>query len=79
MSDNIEIIIHSWSDAPETKTTPVKCLLCEGEAAVIVYAPYGCTCSPHKIQPRCIQHLMRAWDSQENITVIEDFIIKGVS
>jgi hypothetical protein len=70
---------YAWKDHPGIKTTPVKCLLCDDEAAVIVYAPNGCTCSPNKYQPRCIQHLHRAWDSGEDITVVEDFRIPVLS
>jgi hypothetical protein len=65
--------IHAWKDHPGVTTTPVKCLLCDSEAAVIVYAPNGCTCSPNKYQPRCEQHLRRAWDTGEDIVVVEDF------
>ncbi|HEX4611120.1 MAG TPA: hypothetical protein VH092_23215 [Urbifossiella sp.] len=65
--------IHVWKDHPDVTTTPVKCLLCYSEAAAIVYAPNGCTCSPNKYQPRCEQHLRRAWDTGEDIIVVEDF------
>lgn len=65
----------NWKDSPETRTTPIRCLLCESEAVVVAYAPFGCTCSPNKIQPRCSQHLTRANDTSELLTVIEDFRI----
>jgi hypothetical protein len=44
------------------------------EAVAITYAPHGCTCSPNQIQPRCAQHLMRAWDSEEELYIVEDFV-----
>jgi hypothetical protein len=69
------MICHEWKLTPDVRTTPVKCLLCDTEAVVIAYAPYGCTCSPNKYQPRCYQHLQRAWDTGEDITVVEDFMI----
>lgn len=71
-----EIKIHEWKDFPGTKTTPVKCILCKDDAVVVVYAPNGCTCSPNKYQPRCMQHLMRLFDSDEGgFDIIEDFRI----
>jgi hypothetical protein len=68
--------VHRWRDTPEVKTTPIMCLLCgDKEASVVVYTPHGCTCSPNKIQPRCEHHLMRAYDTGEDYTIIEDFRI----
>lgn len=64
-----------WKKRPGAKTTPVKCLLCDDEAAVIICARHGCTCSPNKYQPRCMQHLIRAIDSNETFEVVEDFTI----
>lgn len=66
---------HEWKDFPSIVTTPINCLLCSSEAVVVVYAEYGCTCSPNKIQPRCAQHLARALDTGEDIEIIEDFRI----
>jgi hypothetical protein len=34
------MICHEWKLTPEVRTTPVKCLLCEDEAVVVVYAPH---------------------------------------
>lgn len=68
----IEVAPHSWKNKGIT-TTDIKCLLCSASAAVIVYAPEGCTCSPNKIQPRCDHHLGRAYDTEESITILEDF------
>lgn len=62
-----------WIDDAGVKTTPVKCLLCEADAAIIGYFPFGCTCSPNKIQPRCMQHFLRANDTEESFEIIEDF------
>lgn len=70
-----ESVCHEWKSEPDVKTTSIQCLLCEDEAVVIVHAPHGCLCSPNKYQPRCMQHLMRANDTDEDITVIEDFRI----
>lgn len=67
--------VKNWNDTPDIRTTPLKCLLCDDEAVVIVYAERGCTCSPNKYQPRCSQHLSRANDSNEDIEVVEDFRI----
>lgn len=64
-----------WNDTPDILITPIKCLLCSDDAVVIVYAENGCTCSPNKYQPRCMQHLMRANDSNEDIEIVEDFRI----
>lgn len=71
-------IYHKWTleelqKGDDAKTTLLPCLLCDDPAAVIVYAPNGCTCSPNKIQPRCQHHLNRALDSNEDIEIIEDF------
>lgn len=68
-----EVTPHDWKTEPGVTTTSIKCLLCDDPAAVIVYAPHGCTCSPNKIQPRCDHHLHRAWDTDEDIEIIEDF------
>lgn len=67
--------VHEWKYEPNTRTTPVKCLLCDSESVVVVYTPQGCTCSPNKYQPRCEQHLSRAIDTGEEIYIIEDFRI----
>jgi hypothetical protein len=69
---------HAWRAHPGVTTTPVKCLLCDSEAVAIVYARNGCTCSPNKYQPRCEQHLRRAWDTGEDIVVVEDFRVPVV-
>lgn len=66
---------HEWNAEPMVKTTPVKCLLCESEAVAVGYFPHGCTCSPNKIQPRCMQHLIRADDTEEEFVILEDFRI----
>lgn len=66
---------HSWGSEQETKTTPVKCLLCDSEAVAIFHAPNGCTCAPNKIQPRCQQHVLRADDTGEELYLLEDFRI----
>lgn len=68
-----QIPFQSWQHSPDTKTTPVKCLLCDAQASVIVHAPYGCTCSPNIIQPRCEHHYRRALDSNEDMRILEDF------
>lgn len=69
------MICHEWKLTPEIRTTPIKCILCDSEAAVIIYAPNGCTCSPNKYQPRCYQHLLRVLDTDSGIQVVEDFMI----
>lgn len=66
---------HAWKDHPAVQTTPVKCLLCDSEAVVIIHAPDGCTCSPNKYQPRCDQHLHRLMDTGEEFVIVEDFRI----
>lgn len=66
---------HEWKMTPQIRTTPIKCLICNDEAVVIVHAPCGCTCSPNKYQPRCMHHLMRATDTGEEIYIVEDFRI----
>lgn len=68
---------HEWKNKPHVTTTSVKCLLCDDEALAVAvfYAPHGCTCSPNKIQPRCMQHLMRADNTDEEMHMLGDFRI----
>lgn len=70
----MDITIKHWCSVSE-RIKPLPCILCADIASVIVYAPFGCTCADNKIQPRCAQHLQRAYDSNEDITIIEDFRI----
>jgi hypothetical protein len=73
--NNHNISRRNWSDHSCVKTTPVKCLLCDAESVAITYALHGCTCSPNKIPPRCAQHLIWAWDSEEELHIVEDSVI----
>ena len=50
---------------------PLRCLLCDAEAVVVIEAPNGCTCARNVYQPRCRQHLERASDSGEIFAVVE--------
>lgn len=70
-----QLACYEWKNTPEIRTTPVKCLLCDDEAVVVVFAQHGCTCSPNKYQPRCMQHLVRAYATNEDIMIVEDFRI----
>jgi hypothetical protein len=71
----LSVECHAWKDHPGVKTTPVKCLLCDDLAAVIVYCPNGCTCSPNKYQPRCDHYLGRLFATCDDpgIRLVEDF------
>lgn len=66
---------HDWSRHPGIVTTRVDCLLCEDPAVVVCYFPNGCTCSPNRVQARCMQHLIRASDTEEDFAILEDFRI----
>jgi hypothetical protein len=75
MATKRESVCHEWKNEPSTETDPLRCLLCTDDAAVVIYAPDGCTCSPNKYQPRCRQHLSRANDTDEEFVIVEDFRI----
>lgn len=70
---DVAVTVKNWSSEPDVKTSPIKCFICDDPASVVIYAPHGCTCSPNKIQPRCEHHLMRAYDTGETYTILEDF------
>lgn len=77
-TDKVSYVLeqHNWANTPEIKTTPIQCIFgCKEQAVVITYAKNGCTCHPNKIQPRCEQHLERAFSTGEELEIIEDFRI----
>ena len=58
---------------------PLRCILCDADAVVVIYAPHGCTCATNRVQPRCRQHLGRADDSEETFEILEDLQPDGDS
>lgn len=50
-----------------------KCFLCSAPAAAVIFAPHGCTCHAAQTQARCVQHMLRLQDTDEDYTIMETF------
>lgn len=56
-------------------TRPVvpRCFLCSSPAAATIFAPHGCACSDQQTQARCVQHMMRLRETDDNYDVVETY------
>ncbi len=50
-----------------------QCHFCTAAAAALLDMPEGCLCSARRYQYRCVQHILRAHDSEEIYTVVATF------
>lgn len=60
-----------------SEVLPLICIFgCKDPVAVVIHAPNGCLCANNKYQPRCMHHLNRLRDTNEDdYAIVEDFRI----
>ena len=50
-----------------------QCMFCEAPAAALLDMPAGCLCDGRQYQYRCVQHMLRASDTDERFSVVATF------
>lgn len=56
----------------EESHTP-QCVFCQAPAAALLDMPAGCLCDGRQYQYRCVQHMLRASDTDERFSVVATF------